>query len=132
MHPIEPLLIALAAIIIHEIFHYIPHIVMKTEFKRFVVSIKSIGFQISNKFMKDNTKITVVYLLPLSLSAVLFIDPYAPRIFVFGVVNFLWGLIDITTLVSLLTKSPQERVDWADRLDQKNREKAIIDLSISN
>ncbi len=129
MHPSEPFILGLIAIVIHEVFHYIPHILMKTEFESFVVSFKSIGFQLNNNFMKDNRKLVAVYLLPLSLSLVLLLDFYTPRIFIFGMVNLLWSLLDITNLVSLFTKSPEKRVEWADELDRKAREKAFIDLS---
>ncbi|MFO7792916.1 MAG: metalloprotease family protein [Candidatus Saliniplasma sp.] len=132
MHPLEPILIGVLAILVHEVFHYIPHIAMKTKFERFVVSIKSVGFQFSNEFLREKNKVLAVYLFPLTLSSILFIDIYAPRIFIFGVVNLLWSLMDLTTLASLLTKLPDERVDWADRKDEKAREKAIIDISRSS
>jgi len=129
MHPIEPLILAVSAILIHEVFHYIPHIFMKTKIERFIVSTKSVGFQFSNDFLQEKNKVIAVYLLPLFLSSILVIDPYAPRIFIFGIVNLLWSITDISTLASLLTKSPIERVKWADKKDRKARDKAIIDLS---
>jgi len=129
MRPIEPIVLGIATILIHEVVHYITHIIMKTEFKGFVVSFKSIGFRLNNDFMRDNNKVILVYLLPLSLSSILLIDFYSPRIFVFGMVNLLWSLIDINNLVSILTKSPDERVEWADERDRKTKEKAFIYLS---
>ncbi|MGM0404664.1 MAG: metalloprotease family protein [Thermoplasmatota archaeon] len=130
MHPIEPLLLGVLAIVIHEIFHYLPHVFMKTKFKRFIVSTKSIGFQFSNDFMRDKKKMILVNLLPLSLSSILFLDPYNPRIFILVVVNLLWSITDITTIASLVTRSPDERVVWGDTMDQKARDKAIIDIEL--
>lgn len=132
MHPIEPILLGVSAILIHEVFHYLPHIAMKTKMERFVVSIKSIGFQHSNEFLKDKNKVLIVYLFPLTLSSILLIDPYAPRIFIFGFVNLLWSSMDLTTIVSMLSKSPEDRIAWADEMDERAREKAFIDLTRSS
>lgn len=104
---------------------------MKTKFERFVVSTKSIGFQFSNDFMKDKNKMIATNLLPLFISSILLIDPYNPRLFIFGMVNLLWSITDITTIASLVTRSPDERVDWGDTMDQKARDKAIIDIELN-
>jgi len=122
---------SLLMFVLHEVFHYLSLILLQVEFKLFYISKKGIGFIVDNQYMKYDNKLHFFFLFPLVLSLAVLIDPYSRVLIFFSILNLLWSLSDIGTVSKIRKKSPQGRVDWANRWDRESLEYSFFTVSIN-
>lgn len=109
----------LACLVLHEVFHYIPHVFWSSRFNYFVLSKVSLGFLIDNDFMLEKKRLVTVFLFPLILSLAFFLSPWGNYAVIFSIINLVLSILDVLLLTRLLQMEPRKRKRWADRLDEK-------------
>ncbi|MFW6041030.1 MAG: hypothetical protein ACOC85_04265 [Thermoplasmatota archaeon] len=116
--------------IFHEVLHYVPLLIFGISFDNFIISKKSIGFIVDNSYLKDNKKLFISFLLPLSLSLVYSLDRFNLYLFVFSFTNALWSFGDLVTLGTIIKKSSDDRVGWADNWDKKALKQTLFSIEL--
>lgn len=129
MNELVLILISTALMFIsHEILRYLSLILMGVKLKTFYISKKGVGFIVDNQYMKEDQKLLFFFLFPSILSLAIFIDIHSQLLLFFSILNILWSLSDIGTVVKIKKLSPKQRMEWADRWDDESLNKSFFTL----
>ena len=124
------LISALMMFVSHEILHYLSLIIIGVEFKIFYISKKGLGFIVNNKYMKEDWKLLFFFLFPSGLSLTFLIDLNSKLLLFFSILNVLWSLSDIGTVIKIKKFNPEQRIKWADKWDDESIKKSFFTFPV--
>ena len=119
--PLKILIGFTLAIILHELTHLLV-------IRYYNIPIKSIiltkwtafGFLVENeKYVHNNKILFLLYFLPLIWCSFIIINPSEPYLLMFPLVNIFGGLGDMYYFFRIYTLSPDKRVEYANKSDEK-------------
>ena len=119
--PLKILIGFTLAIILHELTHLLV-------IRYYNIPIKSIiltkwtafGFLVENeKYVHNNKILFLLYFLPLIWCSFIVINPSEPYLLMFPLVNIFGGLGDMYYFFRIYTLSPDKRVEYANKSDEK-------------
>ena len=118
---IKVLLGFIIAIILHELTHLLVLFYYKIPIKYIILTKwTAFGFLVDNeKYVNNNKILFLLHFLPLIWCLFIFIDPNEPYLLMFPLVNIFGGLGDIYYFIRIYRLSPDKRVEWTCKSDEK-------------
>jgi len=109
------------AFILHELTHLLVIIHYKIPIKSIVITKwTSFGFLVDNeKYVNDRKKLFLLHFLPLIWCLVIIIDPSELYLLMFPLVNIFGGVGDMYYFFRIIALSPEKRIDWTNKCDEK-------------
>ena len=109
------------AITLHELTHLAVIFYYKIPIKSIILTKwTAFGFLVENeKYVNDNKVLVLLHFLPLVWCSFIILNPTEPYLLMFPVVNIFGGTGDMYYFFKLYTKSPEKRIEWANRSDEK-------------
>jgi hypothetical protein len=109
------------AITLHELTHLVVIVYYKIPIKSIILTKwTAFGFLVENeKYVNDNKVLFLLHFLPLIWCSFIILNPTEPYLLMFPVVNIFGGTGDMYYFFKLYTKSPEKRIEWANRSDEK-------------
>ena len=109
------------AFILHELTHLLVIIHYKIPIKSIVITKwTSFGFLVDNeKYVNDRKKLFLLHFLPLIWCLVIIIDPSELYLLMFPLVNIFGGVGDMYYFFRIIALSPEKRIDWINKCDEK-------------
>ena len=109
------------AFILHELTHLLVLIYYKIPIKSIVITKwTSFGFLVDNeKYVNDRKKLFLLHFLPLFWCLVIIIDPSEIYLLMFPLVNISGGVGDMYYFFRIIALSPEKRIDWTNKCDEK-------------
>jgi hypothetical protein len=122
------------AIILHELTHLLVLFYYKIPIKSIILTKwTAFGFLVDNeKYVNDNKILALLHFLPLIWCAFIIFDPTEPYLLMFPVVNIFGGTGDMYYFFRIYLKSPEERVVWANKSDEKILKSIIWKKELKN
>jgi len=109
------------AIILHELTHLVVIFYYKIPIKSIILTKwTAFGFLVENeKYVNNNKILFLLHFLPLIWCSFIIIDPTEPYLLMFPVVNIFGGVGDMYYFFRIYLLSPEKRIEWANRSDEK-------------
>ncbi len=109
------------AITLHELTHLVVIVYYKIPIKSIILTKwTAFGFLVENeKYVNDNKVLFLLHFLPLIWCSFIILNPTEPYLLMFPVVNIFGGTGDMYYFFKLYRKSPEKRIEWANRSDEK-------------
>ena len=109
------------AIILHELTHLVVIFYYKIPIKSIILTKwTAFGFLVENeKYVNNNKILFLLHFLPLIWCLFIIIDPTEPYLLMFPVVNIFGGVGDMYYFFRIYLLSPEKRIEWANRSDEK-------------
>jgi len=109
------------AITLHELTHLVVLFYYKIPIKSIILTKwTAFGFLVDNeKYVNDNKILFLLHFLPLIWCSFVFLDPTEPYLLMFPVVNIFGGTGDMYYFFKIYLLSPEKRVEWANKSDEK-------------
>ena len=109
------------AIILHELTHLLVIFYYKIPIKSIILTKwTAFGFLVENeKYVNDNKILFLLHFLPLIWCSFIFLNPSEPYLIMFPVVNIFGGAGDMYYFFRIYILSPEKRIEWANRSDEK-------------
>jgi hypothetical protein len=111
----------LLAFILHELTHLIVIIYYKIPIKSIVLTKWSaFGFLVDNEKYINNKKILILlHFSPLVWCSFYIINPNEPYFFMLALFNITGGVGDMYYFFRIISLSPEKRIEWANKSDEK-------------
>jgi hypothetical protein len=122
MDPLSEILIgATLAFLLHELTHLLVIYHYKIRIKAIVFTKWSVfGFLVDNKsYIDNNRKLVFLHISPLIWCTLIFVAPHQPFFLMFLLVNLFGGIGDIYSFFKIIIISPEERVEWTTKNEEK-------------
>ncbi len=109
------------AITLHELTHLVVIVYYKIPIKSIILTKwTAFGFLVENEtYVNDNKVLFLLHFLPLIWCSFIILNPTEPYLLMFPVVNIFGGTGDMYYFFKLYRKSPEKRIEWANRSDEK-------------
>jgi len=109
------------AVILHELTHLLVIVYYKIRIKSIIMTKWTMfGFVLENEKYINNKKVLfLLHLLPLIWCSFYFMDPNEPYLLMFPLVNLSGGVGDMYFLYKIISLSPEKRIEWANKCDEK-------------
>ena len=109
------------AIILHELTHLLVIFYYKIPIKSIILTKwTAFGFLVENeKYVNDNKILFLLHFLPLIWCSFIILNPSEPYLIMFPVVNIFGGAGDMYYFFRIYILSPEKRIEWANRSDEK-------------
>jgi hypothetical protein len=109
------------AIVLHELTHLVVIFYYKIPIKSIILTKwTAFGFLVENeKYVNNNKILFLLHFLPLIWCLFIIIDPTEPYLLMFPVVNIFGGVGDMYYFFRIYLLSPEKRIEWANRSDEK-------------
>ena len=122
------------AIILHELTHLLVITYYKIPIKSIILTKwTAFGFLVENeKYVNNNKILFLLHFLPLIWCSFIIMNPSEPYLLMFPVVNIFGGTGDMYYFFRIITLSPDKRIDWANRSDEKILKSIIWKKEIKN
>ena len=119
--PLKILIGFTLAIILHELTHLLVIRYYKIPIKSIILTKwTAFGFLVENEKYVNNKKILfLLYFLPLIWCSFIIMNPTEPYLLMFPLVNIFGGIGDMYYFFRIITLSPDKRVEWANKSDEK-------------
>ena len=119
--PLKILIGFTLAITLHELTHLLVIRYYKIPIKSIILTKwTAFGFLVENEKFVNNKKILILlYFLPLIWCSFIIMNPTEPYLLMFPLVNIFGGIGDMYYFFRIVTLSPDERVEWANKSDEK-------------
>ena len=120
------------AIILHELTHLLVLTYYKIPIKSIIITKwTAFGFLVNNeKYINDRKKLILLHLLPLIWCLMIIINPSELYLLMFPLVSISGGIGDIYYFFRIIALSPEKRIEWADKCDEKILESIIWEKEI--
>lgn len=109
------------AITLHELTHLVVIFYYKIPIKSIILTKwTAFGFLVENeKYVNNNKILFLLHFLPLIWCLFIIFDPTEPYLLMFPVVNIFGGVGDMYYFFRIYLLSPEKRIEWANRSDEK-------------
>lgn len=109
------------AITLHELTHLVVIFYYKIPIKSIILTKwTAFGFLVENeKYVNNNKILFLLHFLPLIWCLFIILDPTEPYLLMFPVVNIFGGVGDMYYFFRIYLLSPEKRIEWANRSDEK-------------
>ena len=109
------------AVILHELTHLLVIVYYNVPLKAVVFTKwAAFGFLIDNEdYVNDSKILILLHFLPLIWCLMIFFNPNDPFFVMFLLANIFGGMGDIYHFFRLILVSPQKRVEWVQKNDEK-------------
>lgn len=109
------------AFVLHELTHLLVITYYKIPCKAIVITkYSAFGFLVENEKYVNNKKILfLLHFLPLIWCLVALINLQEPYLLMFPLVNLSGGVGDMYYFFKIISLSPEQRVEWANKSDEK-------------
>jgi len=122
------------AIVLHELTHLVVIFYYKIPIKSIILTKwTAFGFLVENeKYVNNNKILFLLHFLPLIWCLFIIIDPTEPYLLMFPVVNIFGGVGDMYYFFRIYLLSPEKRIEWANRSDEKVLKSIIWKKELKN
>jgi len=122
------------AITLHELTHLVVLVYYKIPIKSIILTKwTAFGFLVENeKYVNDNKVLFLLHFLPLIWCSFIIIDPTEPYLLMFPVVNIFGGTGDMYYFFKIYLLSPEKRIEWANKSDEKILKSIIWKKELKN
>ncbi|KYK28498.1 hypothetical protein AYK20_00980 [Thermoplasmatales archaeon SG8-52-1] len=119
--PLKMLIGFLLAFILHELTHLVVILYYKIPIKSIVLTKWSaFGFLVDNEKYINNKKILILlHFSPLVWCSFYIINPNEPYFFMLALFNITGGVGDMYYFFRIILLSPEKRIEWANKSDEK-------------
>lgn len=119
--PLKMLIGFILAFILHELTHLIVILYYKIPIKSIVLTKWSaFGFLVDNEKYINNKKILILlHFSPLVWCSFYIINPNEPYFLMLALFNITGGIGDMYYFVRIILLSPEKRIEWAEKSDEK-------------
>lgn len=119
--PLKMLIGFILAFILHELTHLIVILYYKIPIKSIVLTKWSaFGFLVDNEKYINNKKILILlHFSPLVWCSFYIINPNEPYFLMLALFNITGGVGDMYYFFRIITLSPEKRIEWANKSDEK-------------
>ncbi len=109
------------AITLHELTHLVVIFYYKIPIKSIILTKwTAFGFLVENeKYVNNNKVLFLLHFLPLIWCSFIILNPTEPYLLMFPVVNIFGGTGDMYYFFRIYLLSPEKRIEWANRSDEK-------------
>jgi len=119
--PLKMLIGFFLALILHELTHLLVILYYKIPIKSIVLTKWSaFGFLVDNEKYINNKKILVLlHFSPLVWCSFYIVNPNEPYFFMLALFNITGGVGDMYYFFRIILLTPEKRIEWANRSDEK-------------
>ncbi|KYK21985.1 hypothetical protein AYK24_02990 [Thermoplasmatales archaeon SG8-52-4] len=131
--PLKMLIGFLLAFVLHELTHLIVILYYKIPIKSIVLTKWSaFGFLVDNEKYINNRKILILlHFSPLVWCSFYIINPNEPYFLMLALFNITGGVGDMYYFFKIILLSPEKRIEWANKSDEKILKSIIWQKQIS-
>ena len=124
---LQILLTVILALILHELTHLLVILYYKIPIKAIIITKwTAAGFLVDNEtYLADTKKLALLHFLPLIWCFAPLIDISNPALLMFPLVNIFGGLGDMYYFYRYITLPIDQRIEWANKSDEKIRKSVI-------
>jgi hypothetical protein len=109
------------AFILHELTHLLVIVYYKIPIKSIVLTKwTAFGFLVENeKYVNDRKILLLLHFSPLIWCSFYIINPNEPFFLMFAIFNITGGVGDMYYFFRIISLSPEKRIEWANKSDEK-------------